>query len=52
MNEINLIFNINKLFKLLNMYLPSLNELNRSALPQKVVDQDDERVRRNKDPEV
>ncbi|CDW85685.1 UNKNOWN [Stylonychia lemnae] len=29
------------------MYLPSLNELNKSAVQQKVVEQTDERVRRN-----
>ena len=28
------------------MYLPSLNELNKNAMQQKVVDQDDERVRK------
>lgn len=29
------------------MYLPSLNELNKSAVQQKVIDQSDERVQRN-----
>ena len=28
------------------MYLPSINELNKNALSQKVVDENDERVRR------
>jgi len=28
------------------MYLPSINELNKSALSQKVVDENDDRVRR------
>ena len=29
------------------MYLPSLNELNKNAVQQKIIDQSDERVQRN-----